>query len=176
MTERTLRRCRIPTLPGAALSMRSTPLAQLGPCTISHSHNYYWIASGFVPLGIAKILYADPLGKEDVRVAGHCGCPAPEYPWVEWYDLDGYLLIPQKEIDECDAFASRLAPFARNWAKDRLFIRPLEDAAEDGRLGFVTVYHIDSEAGLRFFADTLRQCGLDSPNFVGFRPRKAGVA
>lgn len=70
----------------------------------------YWIASGPVPLGIAWWFYNDPIGRTDIRVAGHCGCPAPEPPWTE--TIDG--------------------------------------------ASFVTTYHIDTEAGLRLFADTIR--------------------
>lgn len=70
----------------------------------------YWTARGPVPISIARQLYADPVGMTDVRVAGHCGCPAPEAPWTE--------LIDGEE--------------------------------------FVTSYHIDTEVGLRLFADTLR--------------------
>ena len=39
---------------------------------------YYWIVRGNVPLKIAKKLYEDPIGKEDVRVNGNCGCPPPK--------------------------------------------------------------------------------------------------
>ena len=41
---------------------------------------YYWVIKGDVPLEVAEILYSTPLGKKDVRVAGHCGCPPPK----EW--------------------------------------------------------------------------------------------
>lgn len=46
----------------------------------------YWVAKGPVPLRLARMLYADPVGREDVRVAGHCGCPPPE-EWAK-YELD----------------------------------------------------------------------------------------
>ena len=44
---------------------------------------YYWVAKGPMPLKEAKELYAEPVGREDIRVAGHCGCPPPEPPWVK---------------------------------------------------------------------------------------------
>ena len=74
---------------------------------------YYWMISGKVPIAIANELYADPVGKEDIRVRGHCGCPPP----------DGWT----KEID--------------------------------GKQ-YVMSYHIDSEVGLRLFADTIKKHGL----------------
>lgn len=48
--------------------------------------------------------------KSDIRVAGHCGCPAPEAPWTT-------------RIEHAE---------------------------------FVTSYHIDTEVGLRVFADAIR--------------------
>lgn len=70
----------------------------------------YWVVKGPMPLDAARALYADPIGADDVRVAGHCGCPPPD-----------------------------------EWARD----------------GFVDSYHIDSVAGLRLFADAVRN--LDRP-------------
>lgn len=85
---------------------------------------YYWVVNGNVPIDIALELYADPVGKTDVRVDGHCGCPEPEYL---------------------------------------------------GKRGAVTCYHIDTEIGLRLFADTIRKHGMDkgqgmSPNNPRDRP------
>lgn len=37
----------------------------------------YWSVTGYVPLDTAVKMYRDPIGKRDVRVAGHCGCPPP---------------------------------------------------------------------------------------------------
>lgn len=53
---------------------------------------YYWSVRGPVPLPVACELYADPVGRNDVRVAGHCGCPPPE----EWAS-DGF--VDQYHID-----------------------------------------------------------------------------
>ncbi len=40
---------------------------------------YYWVVVGNVPLNLAKDMYhGSEEGKKYVRVAGHCGCPAPE--------------------------------------------------------------------------------------------------
>jgi len=40
----------------------------------------YWAVKGPMPLRVAEELYADPIGKTDIRIAGHCGCPAPKKP------------------------------------------------------------------------------------------------
>jgi hypothetical protein len=39
---------------------------------------YYWSVKGKVPLEVAQEMYANPIGRKDVRVAGHCGCPEPK--------------------------------------------------------------------------------------------------
>ncbi|MDD5650456.1 MAG: hypothetical protein PHF86_08590 [Candidatus Nanoarchaeia archaeon] len=57
---------------------------------------YYWVVNGPVPLDVANDLYADPVGAKDVRVVGHCGCPAPEQ-WTT--DIDGEKYIMSYHID-----------------------------------------------------------------------------
>ena len=69
----------------------------------------YWMVDGNVPLEIAKEMYAIEVGKKDVRVVGHCGCPPPE-----------------------------------EWAIN----------------GYVGSYHIDSQDGLKLFADTIKKYKL----------------
>ena len=50
---------------------------------------YYWMVSGNVPLAVAQELYDDPVGRTDVRVVGHCGCPPPE-KWERNGFIDSY--------------------------------------------------------------------------------------
>lgn len=38
---------------------------------------YYWMVGGYVPLNVALELYENPVGKKDIRVDGHAGCPSP---------------------------------------------------------------------------------------------------
>ena len=47
---------------------------------------YYWAAEGPMPLDAARRLYVDPVGRKDVRVAGHCGCPPPD-----GWECDGFV-------------------------------------------------------------------------------------
>jgi hypothetical protein len=113
---------------------------------------YYWIVVGKIPLDIAKKLYNDPVGKRDVRVVGDCGCPPPEDPWIS-YILDG------KQLD----YESRKPIDWENncWDDIREELIFVENPAiEPGVEMFIDHYHIDSEVGLRFFADTMKKHGL----------------
>jgi len=115
--ERELIRCGIEVIRGEKTNreVSSSIIGKLGEFEFVRAW-YYWTVRGNVPLEVARELYADPVGKTDVRVAGHCGCPPPE-----------------------------------EWA---MRINEREEAK------FVTNYHIDSEVGLRLFADTLKLHGL----------------
>lgn len=88
--------------------------------------SHYWWADGFVNLKIAEEIYADPVGRTDIRCGGHVlGLPPSEYGM--WgINKDGFL------TDEKDS----------KYAVD-----------------FVSYvgYDIDSEVGLRVFADFLRK-------------------
>lgn len=57
---------------------------------------YYWMISGNVPLKIAKKLYENPIGKRDVRVYGHCGCPPPK-KWTT--RINGKRCVTSYHID-----------------------------------------------------------------------------
>ena len=57
---------------------------------------YYWMVRGNVPLKIAKKLYEDPIGRRDVRVAGHCGCPPPK-GWTK--TINGKKCVTSYHID-----------------------------------------------------------------------------
>jgi hypothetical protein len=59
---------------------------------------YYWVVSGPVPLNVAKVLYSTAVGKRDVRVVGHCGCPPPE-EWVENGFINSYHIDSQEGLD-----------------------------------------------------------------------------
>ncbi len=59
---------------------------------------YYWTVSGNVPLAVAQEMYADPVGREDVRVAGHCGCPPPE-KWAYSGFVESYHIDSQRGLN-----------------------------------------------------------------------------
>src|SRR3990167_10404866 len=90
---------------------------------------YYWMVKGLVPLEVAKILYEIPVGKTDIRVAGHCACPPPEHPWLTYRNQRGqevhldptgenkvqYEKI-RKEYEDCEVlpqvhFVKEIGPF-----------------------------------------------------------------
>lgn len=122
-------------------------IGKLGDMTLRRAW-YYWAVKCRVPLEIAKALYADPVGRTDIRVAGHCGCPTPEES-AEWFAPDGAQLI--KRSSDCNPNLVETL--------ERAGYRVVDDPASEGE-PFVTSYHIDSEVGLRVFADMVRRHGL----------------
>lgn len=113
---------------------------------------YYWVARGKVPLAIAERLYANPIGRRDVRVNGHCGCPAPGKPGgdVEWHDADGEVFVDPDGSREA-AFGAFIARYAFLTTKDK----PRFVKSTEGLRAYVTCYHIDSQEGLDLFARTM---------------------
>lgn len=121
-----------------------------------HRNWCYWVVRGRVPLDVAEELYAHPVGRTDIRVEGHCGCPAPEAPWVEWFFDDGRQLIPRKSYDECVRMHER--GFTSRASIERYVPDDAPEAAS--AKPYVTSYHIDSELGLYVFVETLRRRGV----------------
>lgn len=113
----------------------------------------YWVAAGLVPLDVAKRLYADPVGRTDVRVDGHCACPAPEEPWICYYDGGKRVAVDPDGSEEAEYDALVAKGHLTAESKPR-FVKSAE-----GLAAFVDTYHIDSEAGLRLFADAVRAEG-----------------
>jgi hypothetical protein len=158
-----LRKAIIPAVPAThdEISHTEVPFTicgQLGEFRFKRAW-YYWVVKGKVPLNVAQELYADPLGHDDVRVAGHCGCPPPE----EW--VNPPLDLADKWRAEIGLPLGDAIPdhFVKNfdyWKPlyDELDKRITEAPRDDN--WFVDTYHIDSLAGLRLFADTLRKHGL----------------
>lgn len=105
---------------------------------------YYWIVEGKMPLEVAKELYEDPVGRKDVRVAGHCGCPSPDEPWIEWYDSEGRRIFP---------LSKKHKDFSHEEAGYQVFFK---DPSKVGK-GYIPLYHIDTEEGLRLFTDAIRK-------------------
>lgn len=88
---------------------------------------YYWVACGAVPLAIAEELYADPIGRKDVRVAGHCGCPPPA-DWADHFDTDGKQLLAIDSNDYRFVTAPRPdGPMGPIWDEMRSSYRFVDD-------------------------------------------------
>ena len=109
---------------------------------------YYWVVKCRVPLDMAQKMYANPIGKKDIRVSGHCGCPEPEDPWIEYYDDNGYILADEAELEkyseDSNLVKSCRANLSLRWVSDKKEGTP-----------YVTSYHIDSQEGLCIFAKHL---------------------
>ena len=76
---------------------------------------YYWSVTGYVPLEVADIMYANPNGVKEIRAGGDCACRPPS-TWVE------KTLVCGKQV--------------------------------------VSNYHIDTQEGLNYFVQTLKEHGL----------------
>jgi len=131
-----------------------TIIGKLGDFTFYRAW-YYWVVEGNLPVEAAHKLYADPIGRKDVRVAGHCGCPPPEAPWVKWFMPDGREVAPKDQEAEYRDFESRHPLTVK--ADDFVWS---DDPEGIGAKCFVTSYHIDSYKGLKLFAKALRDHGL----------------
>lgn len=146
---------------------REVPSSVIGllPGFRFHRAWYYWVVTGEVPLNVARELYEDPNGIEDVRVAGNCGCPPPE-KWVEHYDENGMQLAPLDQENEILAYEND--PETSDFMKEivekvRATVRYVEDPANEAAKSVVTSYHIDTQEGLNFFVSTLRKHGVVPP-------------
>jgi len=108
---------------------------------------------------VAKELYNDPVGKTDIRVCGHAGCPSPER-WVRHFDRKGKELFSITDKEEICNLAEKSEMAAK--LKQDILGNPNMRFVKDPTKGkaFVPFYHIDSEVGLRIFADALRKYNL----------------
>lgn len=114
---------------------------------------YYWVVEGRVPIEAAREMYENPVGKKDVRAGGDCTCPEPETQ-AEWFDPEGHKLWADP-TGEQEAEAKRLTAKYGPYRDSGIFV---PDPSEvPGAHAFVTTYHIDSQAGLNLFVETLRK-------------------
>ena len=60
---------------------------------------YYYVVSGYVPMEAAIELYEHPIGKKDVRVEGHCGCPDPREYCANTPLIAGHRCVSCYHID-----------------------------------------------------------------------------
>ena len=116
---------------------------------------YYWIVEGPMPLDAAMKLYADPVGKTDIRVNGHCGCPAPGDPGgrPRWVTQDGRTvasLNSRRSFEECIAHGTFHALVLDEYVFS-------DDPAGIGARAFIDSYHVDSELGLTKLVTAIRE-------------------
>ena len=108
---------------------------------------YYYSVSGRFPEDLANQLYADVVGKTDIRVAGHCGCPSPQEFGV-WFVGDRQV-VSTKERE----FFIRHPEMCPDYEQRYIFC---DDPKEVNASLVVDSYHIDSELGLYIFACALK--------------------
>ncbi len=156
--ERELNRCGVEPVHLPNRLQSEVPASIIGKLGKFQFHRawYYWVVQGSVPLNVAQELYNDPVGKTDIRVAGHCGCPPPEDPWITWRGEDGKKIIPPDQRQE----AGRLFEDRNDLLQRFLEKYNFSDNPSAEGEGFIESYHIDSEVGLRLFADTLKKHNL----------------
>lgn len=139
---------------GAAREVGAEVAGRLGAFTFERAW-YYWIVRGPMPLEVARRLYAEPVGREAVRVAGHCACPPPD-EWAVWRDAAGGQLWPDPDGAHEARHRALVARHPRLHDpadRDRFVVDP---AAEPGASAFVDSYHVDTPEGLRLLADVIR--------------------
>lgn len=152
---RELERCGIPVMAvdegGVEVPYRH--IGKLDDFTFRRAWSY-WMVHGPVPLPVAEELYKNRIGKTDVRVAGHCGCPAPEYPWVDYFSADGRRIYKTKpSAEEQNREEAALDKHYPDWRDESVY---LADPAAEAVRAFVMNYHIDTELGLYIFVAALR--------------------
>jgi hypothetical protein len=124
---------------------------------------YYWEVMGPLPVSVAEELYADTIGKKDVRVAGHCGCPPPEFPWAQYFDADGKELRPKDSDDFRKLEAIRTGEYKPSGMMKGIYedieakCHFVDDLKAVAARAIVPGYHIDSLPGLILFCDAVRK-------------------
>jgi len=137
-------------IPRSTKEVAASITGKLGEFTF-HRAWYYWVAQGPMPLSAARELHAHPDAQKTVRVAGHCGCPPPEAPWITWRDHEGNEIVPMNQKAQIDKFIEK-GHIKPEQMKGRRF-----DEHPENFQGFIESYHIDSQLGLCLFADKIRE-------------------
>lgn len=133
-----------------------------------HRNWHYWVVNGPVPLEIAKRMYAHPVGRNDIRVDGHCGWPPPEAPWVTWHLPDGREVIPFNQKAEFEKFMAQDDFMGRSMREAYAKYEFHDDPASIGATPTIDCYHIDSELGLYLFVQFLTE-KKGYPNLFTYR-------
>lgn len=153
-----LQRAQIDVIPvhRAAGGLASRPRGKLGPIQFTRGPSY-WIADGPVPIAVAQIVYAHPIGRRDVRVGGSPDRPPPQAPWVAWYTTRGERVYPV-------AYEAGIRNTFEQWpelVRNAGSIVFHDDPVRIGAAGYVDLLHIDSADGLQVFSSTLRTHRID---------------
>lgn len=128
--------------------------AKIGEFTISF-RNYYFVVGGKVPLNVAEELYENRIGRTDIRVAGHCGCPPPA-KWTTTHKDGKEVLVDDENLrtfreKHPDLYAELIVKY-----------EIVSDEEWETLPKFIDCYHIDSELGLLIFLQILNKHNLIS--------------
>lgn len=131
--------------------VKSAVYGQLGPFTFKRAW-YYYRVNGPMPIKIARDLYENPVGKTDIRVAGHCRCPPPEEPWITSRNPEtGKEIVATEKRRDFDKLGEELKQdLLARFEKENEWGDPA-----DGEV-FVESYHIDTELGLYLFVQAVK--------------------
>lgn len=113
---------------------------------------YYWVASGPMPLDLARTMYNHPVGRTDVRVAGHCMCPPPD-SWARHFTPSGALIVIDKDGKQEREFRQFVERgVLGDDGEGPVFAREIPSDARS----YVETYHIDTQEGLNLFVEFAR--------------------
>jgi hypothetical protein len=115
-----------------------------------HRAWYYWMANGRLPLHVAKYIY-EMDNTKSIRVNGHCAAPAPEDPWLDNFDANGYGLFHTETEPPQESMMHLI------WRDIQLRGSYVDKPMSVAPYSYVTSYHIDTQEGLNFFATTLKK-------------------
>jgi hypothetical protein len=136
-----LTHCRIPVIPyNGKGEVPATIQGKLGDFTF-HRAWYYFIVEGPTPLEVARELYADPLGRDDVRVNGHGNGLNPDEWGTSYYAPDGRKIIPTTELTKFEAVAKDCPTIKMDEIHKKFIFSDNKSNAK----GIVDSYHIDSK-------------------------------
>jgi hypothetical protein len=132
--------------------VRTHLTGKIGENITMYRNWYYWVVQCEIPLEVALEMYADPAGRRDVRVAGYAGNVDEVEPWLRFKKGDAIVDKTSRKPADFDD------PCWDGYRDKIIFVD--DPINEPGVRAFIDSYHIDSELGLRYFADTIKKHGL----------------
>ena len=124
----------------------------------------YWVVKGVMPLSLAKDIYKHKYGREACRAGGDCTSPPPEeqVTYIHTPDgrkvaiLDASIRENFRKLDHGEIKSEFFAEVLTKVRKEVLYVDSVEERNKLSTFAYVDTYHIDTLAGLKLFADTIR--------------------
>jgi len=130
---------------------------------------YYWIARCEDEFNDGlELKYALPLHNligQEVRLAGHCGCPSPVdncFLWCTIFAKDGKIIMPKKAWNANIKFFEAIAdksPERMGAFKDKfipMYAKDIKKAGDSIKI-VSNSYHIDTQEGFNIFTNVLKK-------------------